>query len=58
MIYAQRFACLRACFKGAMQKRHCWMVFCSAAAGIPKGKPEDQALAWKRTFEFFKQHLG
>ncbi|CAL5220211.1 g2187 [Coccomyxa viridis] len=27
-------------------------------AGIPKGKPEDQELAWKRTFDFFKQHLG
>ena len=29
-----------------------------AAAGIPKGKPEDQELAWKRTFDFLKQHLG
>ncbi|CAK0782813.1 hypothetical protein CVIRNUC_006008 [Coccomyxa viridis] len=27
-------------------------------AGIPKGKPEDQKVAWKETFDFFKQHLG
>lgn len=44
---------------------NCWRIstfgaiLCGrAAAGIPKGKPDDRELAWKRTFDFFKQHLG
>ena len=34
------------------------MIMWCAAAGIPEGKPEDRELAWRRTFDFFKQHLG